>query len=92
MPPDCPPIVGKEEVRSLSREYVASFEEKCRLAYDEVEVAGDWGYVRATVTGTRGYSSGGGLENLSLKNLRIVAIGSSGASCSTVRIPLPENN
>jgi ketosteroid isomerase-like protein len=72
MPPNRPPIVGKEEVRRLSREYAATFEEKCSLAYDEVEVSGHWGYVRATVTGIRRHKSGGGIENLSLKNLWIV--------------------
>ena len=72
MPPDRPSIVGKEEIRRLSRDYSATFEEKCSLVYDEVEIAGHWGFARATVTGTRTSRSGGGVEKVSLKNLWIV--------------------
>ena len=72
MPPDRPSIVGKEEIRRLSYDYSAVFQEKCSVVYDEVETVGDWGFVRATVTGTRTYKSGGGVENVSLKNLWIV--------------------
>jgi uncharacterized protein (TIGR02246 family) len=72
MGPDRPSIVGEEEIRRLSHDYQAAFEEKCILAYDEVEAAGNWGFVRATVTATRTSKSGGGVEKLSLKNLWIV--------------------
>lgn len=72
MAPDRPPIVGKEEIRRLSSNYQASFEEKCVLAYDEVEMAGNWGFVRATVTATRTAKAGGRVDRLSLKNLWIV--------------------
>ncbi len=72
MPPDRPPILGKGEIRRLSHDYQATFEEKCILVYDEVETAGNWGLVRATVTGTRTSKSGGEVEKLSLKNLWIV--------------------
>jgi uncharacterized protein (TIGR02246 family) len=72
MPPDRPSIVGKEEIRRLSHDYSSVFQEKCSVVYDEVETVGNWGFVRATVTGTRTYKSGGGVENVSLKNLWIV--------------------
>jgi len=72
MPPDRPPIVGKEEVRRLSQNYSATYEEKCSLSYDEVESVGDWGFARATVTAMRTSKSGGGVEKLSMKNLWIV--------------------
>ncbi len=72
MPPNRPPIVGKEEIRRLSQVYQAMFEEKCILAYDEVEMAGNWGFVRATVNATRTSRSSGGVEKVSLKNLWIV--------------------
>jgi uncharacterized protein (TIGR02246 family) len=72
MPPDRPSIVGKEEIRRLSHEYSAVFEEKCSLAYDEVEAVGHWGFVRATVTGTRTSKSGSEVEKVNLKNLWIV--------------------
>jgi ketosteroid isomerase-like protein len=72
MPPDRPSIVGKEEIRRLSRDYSTVFQEKCSVVYDEVETAGPWGFVRATVTGTRTCRSGGGVENVNLKNLWIV--------------------
>jgi uncharacterized protein (TIGR02246 family) len=72
MPPDRPSIVGKEEIRQLSHDYSAVFQEKCSVVYDEVETAGPWGFVRATVTGTRTSRSGGGVVNVNLKNLWIV--------------------
>ena len=72
MPPDRPTIVGKKEIRRLSQDYQAKFQEKCILAYDEVETAGDWGFVRSTVTATRTAKSDGGVEKVSLKNLWIV--------------------
>jgi ketosteroid isomerase-like protein len=72
MPPDRPSIVRKEEIRRLSTEYSAVFEEKCSLVYDEVETVGHWGFVRATVTGTRTTKLGGGVEKVNLKNLWIV--------------------
>ena len=72
MPPDRPPIFGKEEMRRLSRDFSAAFEEKCSLVYDEVKTAGHWGFARATVTGTRTSKSGGVVEKVNLKNLWIV--------------------
>ncbi len=72
LPPDRPSIVGREEIRRLSKDYSATYEEKCNLVYDEVETAGNWGFARATVTGTRISRSGGGVEQVSFKNLWIV--------------------
>ena len=72
MPPDRPSILGKEEIRRLSQDYQARFEEECILAYDEIETAGNWGYVRATVTAKRSSKAGGGVERVTLKNLWIV--------------------
>ena len=71
MPPDRPAIMGKEEIRRLSQEYAASFEEQCSVAFDEVETAGHWGFARAMVTGRRTSKVGGEVENVSLKNLWI---------------------
>jgi ketosteroid isomerase-like protein len=72
MPPDRPCMVGKEEIRRLSYDYSAVYDEKCSLFYDEIETAGRWGFVRATVTGTRTTKSDGGVEKVNLKNLWIV--------------------
>lgn len=73
MAPDRPSIVGKEEIGRLSRDFQAAFEEKCTLAYDEVETAGNWGFVRATVTATRTSKTDGGVQKkMSLKNLWIL--------------------
>lgn len=72
MPPDRPCIVGKEEIRRLSRAHQSSFEEKCTLAYEEIEVAGNLGFVRATVIATKMSKAGGGVEKLSLRNLWIL--------------------
>lgn len=72
MPPDRPPIVGKEEIRRLSQEFQVKFEGKCILAYDEVETAGNLGFVRATVIATRTSKFDGVVEKMSLKNLWIV--------------------
>jgi ketosteroid isomerase-like protein len=72
MPPDRPSIVGAKEMRRVSRDYADLFDEKCRLDYDEIEIIGNWGFVRANVTGTRTSKSGGGAEKVNLKNLWIV--------------------
>jgi ketosteroid isomerase-like protein len=72
MPPDRPSIVGKKEIRRLSQDYQRKFEEKCILTYDEIEVAGDLGFVRATVIATRTSNSDGVVEKMNLKNLWIV--------------------
>jgi len=72
MPPDRLPIVGKEEIRRLAGEYHAAYELKYNLDYDEVQTAGDWGFARATVSGTRTSKSGGGVEQVRLKNLWIL--------------------
>lgn len=72
MPPDRPPIVGKEEVRRLSQDYSAHYDEQCSVTYDEVEPRGNWGFVRATVTATRTRKPGGTVERLNMTNLWIV--------------------
>lgn len=71
MPPDRHPIVGKEEIRRLARDYHTTFELSYALDYDEVETAGNLGFARATVTGTRTSRSRGGVEQVNLKNLWI---------------------
>ncbi len=72
MPPNRPSIVGREEIRRLSKSYSEIYEEKCTLVYDEVETSGNWGFARATVTGTRISRSGGTVEKVSFNNLWIV--------------------
>jgi ketosteroid isomerase-like protein len=72
MPPDRPSIVGAKEMRRVSRDYADLFDEQCRLVYDEIEIIGNWGFVRANVTGTRTSKSDGGAEKVNLKNLWIV--------------------
>lgn len=71
MPPDRPSIVGTEELWRLSRDYAATFDEKCSVAYTEIEIAGDWGFAQATVTGTRTSKADGVVEPVDLKNLWI---------------------
>ena len=72
MPPNRLPMVGKEEIRRIAHSYHQTFELKYTLHYDEVETAGNWGFARATVTGTRTSKSGGGVEQVSLQNLWIL--------------------
>jgi ketosteroid isomerase-like protein len=72
LPPGRPPIVGEKEMRRLSRDYAELFDEKCHVVYDEIEIIGNWGFVRANVTGTRTSKSDGGVEKVDLKNLWIV--------------------
>jgi ketosteroid isomerase-like protein len=72
MPPGRPAIVGEKEMRRLSQDYAELFDEKCSVFYDEIKTAGHWGFVRATVTGTRTSRSDGGVEKVDLKNLWIV--------------------
>jgi ketosteroid isomerase-like protein len=72
MPPDRPSIVGRDKIRQLSHDYAAAYDEQCSLVYDEIETAGNWGFVRVTVTGTRTSKSGGRIEKVHLQNLWIV--------------------
>lgn len=72
MPPNRLPIVGKDEIRRLAHDYHATFELKYALDYDEVETAGNLGFARATVTGTRTSKSDGGVEQVSVQNLWIL--------------------
>jgi uncharacterized protein (TIGR02246 family) len=72
MPPGRPSIIGKDELRRLSREYHARFELSYSLVYDEVEVTGDLAFARASVSGTRTSRSDGSVEKLFWRNLWIL--------------------
>lgn len=72
MPSDRPAIIGKEEIRRLSLEYSATYEEKVSVVIDEVVTAGNLGFVRATVTGIRTSKASSAADELSLNNLWIV--------------------
>ena len=72
MPPNVPSIVGTEQLRLLSGDYHAKYSAKYKLIYDEVEVVGDFGFARTTVTGTRTSKSDGTVERLVWRNLWIV--------------------
>jgi ketosteroid isomerase-like protein len=72
MPPDRASIIGQEEIRRLSREYAATFASQYTLVYDEIETVENWGFVRASVSGTRTSQSGGAIEKVSWRNLWIV--------------------
>ena len=72
MPPNRPSIVGIEQLRGLSRDYHAAYEVRYNLAFDEVEVAGDMAFARATATGTRRHRSEGSVETVAWRNVWIL--------------------
>ena len=72
MPPNRRSIIGKEELRHVSREYHSKFKLNYHVVYDEVEVMGDLAFARATATGTRTALSDGSVEELLWRNFWIL--------------------
>jgi ketosteroid isomerase-like protein len=72
MPPNRASIVGIEQLRCLSRDYHAVYEVKYSLVFDEVEVAGDVAFARATATGTRRHRSEANVERVAWRNVWIL--------------------
>ena len=48
MPPNAPPVVGKEAIQAAYQTTFDEFAAKITLSLEEVEVAGDWAFVRGT--------------------------------------------
>ena len=72
MPPNRTSILGVEHLRGLSREYHASYEMRYSLSFEEVEVAGDVAYARATASGTRRHWGEDNAENMEWRNVWIL--------------------
>jgi len=71
MPAGRPSIIGKEDLRSLSRDYHSKFLLNYTLEYDEVLVRGDLAFARASVAGSRTSRSDGSVEKVAWRNLWI---------------------
>ena len=81
MPPERPIIFGHEQLRALAHGYHATYDLSYSLMFDEVETHGDWGFVRATVSGNRTAPLNSFLGGMSgLSGNKATAIGNSGAS------------
>jgi ketosteroid isomerase-like protein len=53
MPPNAPPVIGKDAIRSWNREMSKQFQiQKYASVDDEVIVAGEWAFRRATIDWT----------------------------------------
>ncbi|HVP51941.1 MAG TPA: DUF4440 domain-containing protein [Terriglobales bacterium] len=72
MPPDRLSISGIDQLRRLSSDYHAAYEVEYKLVYDEVEIAGEIAFVRATATGTRKSRMDGTVERVAWRNLWIL--------------------
>ena len=72
MPPNRPSILGIEQLRGLSRDYHDWYEVRYSLSVDEVEVAGDIAFARATANGTRRHRGESSTENVAWRNVWIL--------------------
>lgn len=59
MPPDSPPVVGKESIRQRNGAVLDQFSFEMSITNQEVEAAGDWAYARGTYTATLTPRGGG---------------------------------
>ena len=71
MPANRPTITGTKQLRALSKDYHATYAAQYELHYDEVEAGQDFGFARATVSGTRKLKLDGSIENVMWRNLWI---------------------
>ena len=59
MPPNSPPVVGKERIRERNKAVLDQFSFDMSITNEEVEVAGDWAYSRGTYMATLTPKQGG---------------------------------
>lgn len=59
MPPNSPPVVGKEQIRARNKAVLDQFSFDMGITNEEVRVAGDWAYARGTYTATLTPKQGG---------------------------------
>jgi len=79
MPANRPTIAGTKQLRALSQDYHATYAARYTLQYDEVESAQDFGFARATVSGTRTLKSDGSVEAVLWRNVWILKRQADGA-------------
>ena len=59
MPPNAPPVIGKDAIRASFQATFEQFDGKIALSLEEVEVAGDWAFVRGASPVTLTPKAGG---------------------------------
>ena len=59
MPPDSPPVIGKEQIRASNKGVLDQFTFNMGITNEEVRVAGDWAFARGTYTATLTPKEGG---------------------------------
>lgn len=59
MPPNSPPVIGKEQIRARNQAALDQFTVDIEITNEEVRVAGDWAYARGTYTATLTPKQGG---------------------------------
>lgn len=52
MPPNSPPVVGKEKIRARNKAVLDQFTFDMGITNEEVRLAGDWAYARGTYAAT----------------------------------------
>ncbi len=61
MPPNAPPLIGKEAIRAAYQSTLDQFTGEITLSLEEVEFGGDWAFVRGTSPVTLTPKAGGEL-------------------------------
>jgi uncharacterized protein (TIGR02246 family) len=73
MPPDEPPVVGKERIRARNKAALDRFAFDIGISNQEVEVAGNWAYARGTYKATLTPKQGGKTIPIDGKYMTILA-------------------
>ena len=71
MPPNEPSVTGKEAIRSWLQDLLNQFAVQLTITSEEVEVFGDWAFVRTTYTTAQTPKAGGEVVEESGKNIWI---------------------
>ena len=72
MPPDSPPVIGKEQIRGRNKGVLDQFTFNMGITNEEVEVAGDWAFARGTYTAILTPKAGGETIDIDGKYLTIL--------------------
>lgn len=72
MPPDSPPVIGKEQIRGRNKGVLDQFTFNMGITNEEVRVAGDWAFARGTYTAILTPKAGGETIDIDGKYLTIL--------------------
>lgn len=72
MPPDSPPIVGKEQIRTRNKAVLDRFTFDLNITNEEVRVAGEWAFSRGIFKATLRPKGGGKITLVDGKYMTIL--------------------